>query len=650
MNLSPLQVTASETTGQIASVSLYGRELLDLDQPCQSELWVNGHPLPLRPHVDPNQPGAPHLKGEHWVEHFAGWSLVLSRKMGERLNLKHPCFGVQTLVRRELCDASSYQNPGPGGPPVEVPLYIDTLGVLGWNWGFWGEDTRMIFPSSHSQGPSGAHGHIGYENDTPEEVKSFLGNIWRRVYPGVMAIHGGLFYNAKTRHWIAITCRRPGVGYVLDIEGAGRGVGYNFTLHAPFALGESLRLPEIKIYYGQDEDSMNAWMADYITFYYQEAPDWVYKTTWGEGLAWNNQPTWSEQATYWEAQVEKGLYSGIGYSLVTERPLSSGTTPTGYAPDPNHGSLDEFRQMGLRLKAKSIPWLVWMSHSGIQPGGPDIQDDWFIQGIDGRMCAGWGHIDAPDLAMCNPGHPGYIEYTKRWIRFYIQECGAKGIFFDCLGWAFPPDFAPRDFMRFPGDTNRMAIRFIEEVYACIKECDPEAIMMGEGTTLDAPINIFSIAGNPVRAVDDLGPRDFFLHLNRYGAGKMIVDQGGHYFPASGMNTVRVEPEWEERNRFYTVLLRERGGRTAFVHLPGDVSILPDYQGGALLFVALHGEPPPHTDGEPAGRPASRRELRLPPPFENIAALVGLFGTPSTTCGEDGVFRELQPGIYRMESR
>lgn len=653
MNPSHLQITTSEQTGQVASVSLYGHELLDASDPCASELWVNGHPLSLRPHTDPNQSAAPHLKGEGWVEHFAGWSLVVARKMGERPNLKHRCLGIQTLVRRELCDAASFANPGPGGPPVEAPLYLDTLGVLNWNWQFWGEDTRMIFPSSHSQGPSEAHGHIGYKNDAPEVVKSFLGNTWRRIYPGVMAIHGGLFCNAKTGHWIALTCRRPGVGYVLGIENAGRGVGYNFTLHAPFGLGESLRLPEIKLYYGSDEASMKSWMADYITFYYQEAPEWVYKTNWCHGLAWDNQPTWPEQAEVWEKQVAEELYSGISYSLVTNRPVHSGTTPTGYEPDPNHGTIEEFQQMGRRLRAKNIPWLVWMSHSGVQPGGADIHDDWFIKGIDGRTSAGWGNIDHPDLALCNPGHPGYIEYTKKWIRFYIQQCGAKGIFFDCLGWAFPPDFTPRDWMRFPGDTNRMAIRFMEEVYACIKECDPDAIMLGEGTTLDGPVNVFSIAGNPVRGVDGLGPRDFFLQLNRYGNKKMIVDQGGEYFPASGMNKVTAPKsgetptealrQIEARNRFFTRLVRERGGREAFIHLPGDVSILPDYEGAALLLVARPTEPPPHTE-----RPAARRALRLPAPFEGVSRLRELFDERVVSPDEQGNFQGLEPGIYLMD--
>jgi hypothetical protein len=594
--------------------------------------------LKLRPHRDPNQPGEAHLKGERWVGHFAGWSLVLARKMGEREGLKHRCFGIQSIVRRELCDAASFINPGPGGPPVEAPLWIDSLSLLNWNWKFWGDDTRMIFPSSHSQGPSDEHGHIGYENDSPEKVKSFLQNTWRRIYPGAMVVHGGLFYNAKTKHWLAVTCRRPGVGYVLNINDAGRGVSYDFTLHAPFELGQSLRMPEVKIYYGADHDSMMSWLADYATHYYQEPPAWVHQTTWGNGLAWDNEPTWTEQADAWEKELDNGAYSGISYSLVTHRPIKSGTTPAGYEPDPNHGSQEEFRAMGQRLKARGVPWLVWMSHSGIQPGGAEIDDDWFIKGIDGRMSAGWGSIDNPELAMCNPGHPGYIEYTKKWIRFYIKKCGAKGIFFDCLSWAFPPDFTSRSFMRFPGDTNRMAVRFMEEVYSCIKECDPEAIMLGEGTTLEGPINIFSIAGNPVRALDGMGPRDFFLQLNRHAKKKMVIDQGGNYFPASGMSTVQNIPEQEQRNRFFTQLVREKGGRDAFVHLPGDLSVMGD-----MIFVARPGEPPPHTE-----RPAFRGEFHLPEPWDDVVRLSDLFVSSRIERSESGGFVNVPPGIYRLE--
>ena len=125
---------------------------------------------------------------------------------------------------------------------------MDTLGIFHLPWQFWGDDTRLLFPRSHSNGPTDEWGHCGYENDAPEVAKSFLKNVWRRIYPGVLVIHGGLFYNARNGNWLALTCRRPDLGYILNIENAGRGIGYDFTLRSKFEIGENLRLPEIKIY------------------------------------------------------------------------------------------------------------------------------------------------------------------------------------------------------------------------------------------------------------------------------------------------------------------------------------------------------------------------------------------------------------------
>ena len=96
MNQTGLVVTLNEATGQVASVTLYGNEMLDAKAPCVSELWVNGLPLAFRPHLDPNQPAdahgrASHLKGKRWVDHFSGWGLVLARVLGELPGLTHRC-------------------------------------------------------------------------------------------------------------------------------------------------------------------------------------------------------------------------------------------------------------------------------------------------------------------------------------------------------------------------------------------------------------------------------------------------------------------------------------------------------------------------------------------------------------------------------
>ena len=625
-------VRCDERTGQVCSVKLYGEELLDTAQPAGPELLVNGLPLKMRPYPVGAQAAAlgeiARFKGERFVDHFSGWGLVAVRSMGLRENMTHPCFGVHYLIRRELADATDLPCPGPGGPVVEAPCWLDSVTLLNWNWRFWGDDTRMIFPSSHSTGPTDEFGHAGYEHDTPENCKRYMQNVWRRIYPGVLAVHGGLFYNAKTAHWIAVTCRRPNVGYVLNIESAGRGVAYDVTLHGEFALGASLQMPEIKIHYGRTREEMMAWLADYLTFYYHEPPEWVWRTLFGGGLAWDNQPTWTAQADHWEKQLDEGLYSGIGYCLVTHRPVHSGTTPIGYEPDPNHGPIEEFRAMCRRIADRGVPILIWMSHSGLLPGGADIDDDWFIRGIDGRRIASWGSVDG-GMCECNPGHPGYIEYTRKWIRFYISECRCKGIFFDCLARVFSPDFTPRPFMRFPADTNRLSVHFIEEVYRCIKECDPEAILLGEGTTLDAPCDVFSVHSNPVRGIDGLGPRDFFLQIGRHGEKRMAIDQGPRLHAASGYCTADVAGH-PDHSRYLARLLADHGGRRAFTPLPGDLSI---HDAEKLLIVPVLDEPV--------------AEVRLPEPYQDVAELAEEVTGERIARAADGAFHDVPMGIYRM---
>ena len=639
--MSDLVFAPHKETGKIMSVKLYGEELLDPQSPCSAELLVNGLPLKTRLYPVPGKESGPQernvrLKGERFVDHFSGWGLVVSRTMGARTYMKHPCFGIHYLVRREQADMTDLPCPGPGGPVIEAPLHVDTFTPLPLNWKFWGDDTRMIFHSAHSSGPVDEFGHAGYENDTPENAKKFMQNVWRRIYPGVMTIHGGVYYNIKTGHWLAITCRRPQVGYILNIENAGRGVTYDFTLHAPFGLGDSLTLPEIKVYYGKTPTEMWSFLADYVTFYYRDTPEWVFKTLRGEGLGWNNQPTWTEQADHWEKRLASGELSAIGYSLVTNRPALSGCTPLGYEPDPNHGNLDEFKRMCRRLTDKGVPLLIWLSHSGLMyRGGVDIDDDWFIRGIDDRICASWGSADNPDLAHINPGHPGYIEYTKKWIRFYMKECGAKGIFFDCLGWVFPPDFRPRSFMRYPGDTNRMAIKFMDEIAACVKECDPEGVFFGEGSSFDAPIDLLSVNFNPVRAIDGRGPRDFLLELNAHGSKRIVLDQGALFSVAAGMVAMLEGPENAAKNRYLTRLLKEKGGSRAFTILPGELAVL---EAESLLVV------PKICGCHPADKIP---DVVLTGTWSTVTTLTEQ--TDGTTIGirADGKFPAVPAGIYKM---
>ncbi len=630
-------VKCDEGAGAIRSLKLYGKELLEQKQAGGSEFLVNGIPLKMRLYqpAGATRPleNLARMKGERFVDHFCGWGLVLSRSMGLRNYAKYPSFGIQYHIRRERADQTNLPCPGPGGPVIEAPLHVDTFTLPRLDWRFWGDDTRMIFASAHSSGPVDEFGHCGYEHGTPEACKAFMRNVWRRIYPGGMVIHGAVFHNVKTDHWISITCRRAQVGYILNIEDAGRGVAFDYTLHAPFNLGESLTMPEIIFNYGLTKESMNQFIADYAAFNLKEAPAWVDRTHFRQGLGWDNQPTWKAQADLWEREHAEGLFSGIHINLVTDRPICSGTTPKGYQPDPNHGTPDEFRRMCRRMADCGVPMIIWMSHSGLMyRGGPEIDDDWFIRGIDGRFCAAWGSEDHPEIVHINPGHPGYIEYTEKWIRFYIKECGCKGIFLDCLAWAFPPDFAPRSFMRFPGDTNRMAVKFMERVHSCVKECDPEAILIGEGSSTEFPIEAYSIVSNPRRAEDGLGPRDFIQMLSIRSVSPFSIYGESSFSLAGRYCTGSNKPEHAKLNKFYTCFLRENG-MGGFSPLPGDLAV--DRKKKLLAVPVAHNA-------------AAYPSLKLGKEFAKVAALRSLFDGSVVKRRKDASFGDVPPGIYEMK--
>lgn len=632
-----LEFKCDPVSGQVTSLQLFGKELLDPAAPSRGELLLNGAPFAMRPAMRPELDRQPletraRLRGEKFVNHYTGMGLVVTRSMGSRPKLPFNAIGIQYSLQRETAELSCLC-PGPGGPVVEAPMYVDTLTLLNWNWRFWGDDTRLVFPNSYSCGPDEVDGHVGYENDTPEKAKSYMRNVFRRHYPGGMVLNGAAFYNARTGHWLAITCRRPHLGYILNIEDAGRGVGFDFTFHAALPLGTTCRLPEITLYYGETQDEMQRWMADYANFYYQEPPTWTYKTLWGPGLGWNNEPTWAAQADSWERQLDTRQYNGIWINLVTERAMFCGTSPTGYGPDPRHGTVDQFRDMCRRMAARGVPLVIWFSHSGLVPGALDVDDDWFVRGIDGRMVGSWGNTDADSMFFVNPGHPGYRAYTKKWLDFYIVECGCKGIFFDCLGHPIPPDFRPRSFMRYPGEAPVHAVTFMDEMYAHIKARDPEAVMIGEGTTLEGPVEMFSVISNPPRGVDGFGPRDYLLNLGNHGDKRMTIYGSLAYAASAGYCAADTRPGWEQHNRFMMQLLKEQGGRRAFSWLPGDLSVRDD-----LLIVP-----------SPGDKPADFRfpQVRLGDAQAAVRELREIITGASVPRGRDGVFTKVPAGFYRM---
>ena len=116
MNQMGLVMTLNEATGQVASVTLYGNEMLDTKAPCMSELWVNGLPLAFRLHLDPNQPAdahgrAPHLKGERWVDHFRARLAAPTVRTVTAIRVVRRKFTAQVWVLRGRRDSPHDNHP-----------------------------------------------------------------------------------------------------------------------------------------------------------------------------------------------------------------------------------------------------------------------------------------------------------------------------------------------------------------------------------------------------------------------------------------------------------------------------------------------------------------------------------------------------------
>ena len=652
---SDLKIICNRETGGVVQILLFGRQMLEPHDSSETEIAINHLPLKVRSEwaetrrrlgekakdiPDDLAAGEPGMMfGERFVNQYCGWGLEVTRHVGIAPHLRQFTLNYHVHRGRTL---PACPIPGPGGPAVEAPMHVDTIAVPRWRWKLWGCDTRMIHISLHSSGPDGQFGHIGYNRGPVEEVKHYMGNVWRRQYPGVMAIHGAVYYDEKSGDWLAFTCRKPQVGYCLDLDHAGYGLSYSFTLHDEFRLDQSLLLPEITFYYGRTRDEMEQFIRDYTTKHWHPVPEWNSHTAWFGQNLWSPYRDWRHYWASAEKVIDGGAANGLGpYQMIHNWSRAMrGASPLGYEPDPAMGPREEFEQGALRMKQRGVPMGMWMSHSGLAPGR-DVDEDWFVRGIDGNWTASWGSQRTPALVLINPGHPGYIAYTKKWLKYYV-ELGYRWFFFDCGGWAMPPDFRPRGFMRFPGDTGLMSVRFYEEIVPYAESLDPGVIISGEGFSSDFPIHVFSINHNPVHSPDGLGPRDYLLSLNRLPGKRIVVDQAGRMVPASGVCVLGGEGEWPRELSFDEGFDWFAGNEmfkaiTAFVaehgiyggeQLRGDISIIED----RIFF-------PGHYKGQP---------VALPEKYAACARIVHAVTGQAIARDASGAFIAPEPGMYMME--
>ncbi len=520
-----VEIFADARSGCVASFRLYGRELLDPAAPPR-ELLVNGEPLDLR--AAPNTwtniasypqcvvgPAANEMHGCHFTGHYTGWGLDVTRALRPvrpgRIEL---CWTVQRTKVRTLPEC-----PGPGWGCIEAPLHVESMSVPAWNWRFWDGQTRMIALNTGGAGPAN---HLGYEHGPVEAVKRTIDTGFRRQYAGDLGLPGVAFHDAETGQWLALLCRRPAIAYRLDHRGAGLGSAFGFLPMGAWALHQSASLPAVSLHYGRTQAEWDAFLAGQLSRFYEEPADWFAHTTWCElegSIA--AHASWRRMHQAAILATESGGVSGL-FQVVHQRNVAwGGTSPDGLGPTHELGPRREFETMIRDLKARGVRQMVWMSTCGMTPSG-EADPDWFCRGVDGDFLPAWGVPHHPDIAMVNLLHPGYQAYVERWLEYYLGELGMDAVFFDCGGFAYPYDFAPRAFMRYPSDVLLGTIQFFDRVRAAVKRINPEAVVATEGGCLDAFTNCPTLGGNAPSAADGLGQRDLVLGLRRHGGARFFT--------------------------------------------------------------------------------------------------------------------------------
>lgn len=660
-----IELAADPVTGCVVSLRFDDVELLDPTAPPR-ELLVNGEALELRatPHTWTNiapypqcvvGPPVNEMHGCHVTGHYTGWGLDVSRAVRAvrpgRIDL---CWTVQRTKVRTLPEC-----PGPGWGCIEAPLNVEALTVPAWNWKLWGGQTRMIALNTGSNGPAN---HLGYEHGPVEAVKRTIDTGFRRQYAGDLGLPGVAFHDAETGRWVALLCRRPAIAYQLDHHAAGLGSAFGFLPVGAWAMHQSVSLPMVSLRYGRTQAEWDSFLAEQLSLFYEEPAEWFSRTTWCDldsGI--ESHLTWRRMHQAAILATEGGGVSGL-FSLVHHRNTAwGGTSPDGMGPTHELGPRREFEAMVRDLKARGVRQMVWMSTCGLTPSG-EADPDWFCRGVDGDFLPAWGVPHHPDIAAVNLLHPGYQAYVERWLEYYLGELGMDAVFFDCGAFAYPYDFKPRSFMRYPSDVLLGSIQFFDRVRAAVRRINPEAVVVTEGGCLDAFSNCLTLASNAPSAVDGRGQRDVVLGLRRHGGARFFTRADSEGDLGAGMVYVESNdtaplpachavPEGLEKfarigrdpfNVALTKLVRDQGVREA-VNLPcgAGVSLLGDY-----LVVP---QPREHAVAPAALVPAPPGELleqgiRVQLPAVLTDVITGARSVP----GPDGshVFRSR--GIYRID--
>ncbi len=586
VQIGSLSIDYAPDTGQIRSV--HDRALgLDVLRFAQGhELEINGLAIPVTLAGQDDTAGSPAWQCRlSTVTHPSigcaqGFEILRQLIVGSKCSAGgghlNPPNSLHIRYRLARTRVETYHSAEPhsaGRRPIQMPFWLDTIGVLCARTDWFGPETQML---QSALGGCGPRSHVSHEDGPVDAVIPHLQNTFKSTHPGVQAIPGAVYYHADGR-WVWITAQRPTVGMHWDFE-RNRQVA-RFQYHARLEPAEIVHTPEVSLYWGTGgRAEMLAVLNDHFIMY-EEPPDWFYHTTWFWMNWWlyrrNGYADMIDQVRF--LHDELGL-TGFGITTHDLRPgmLDCGTSRLG--PSPHLGGERGLRELGEAVRGLGGHLFVWMPWNGMTQPSPDLRPDWRILGEDGRPYESFS-IGSSDLYQgLNFNHPGVQAYYLDWIRRYIQDCHVDGLFWDCGGGPLPPDFTPpekRPFQRFPSESMIGGYQFMQRVLREGRAWSKDFFMWTECFSQDLAANGYSThTGNDA----------FAMELNRYGSKRLVYRSMSTYNLYGGfarlapaedtafqspatLDTYR-EMAHDPMNRWVVTFVREHGIRQAVGLQPG----------------------------------------------------------------------------------
>ncbi|MCJ8328694.1 MAG: hypothetical protein MJH11_01735 [Lentisphaeria bacterium] len=533
-SLGNLEFDFDDLSGQILKVHDSSLDMTVIEFDAGHELEINKHALPLRlsdqdesKNADfPDPAWQCNLQGSSYSSAGAGWAFNVFRQVvvgsackptGNHLNAPN-CLHIRYRLERKVMD--KYDTDVPlfsNKRPMQVPLWLDTIGTLCAKTDWFGADTKMI--AAHMPG-AGPRSHVSLEEGAPDEVTEHLWNMFRRTHPGVQLIPGAIYTHPDGR-WLWITAQRPTVGMHWDFNASSQKA--QFEYHARLTPADVVHTPEVSLYWGTGgEAEMFARLNDAFIAY-EEPPKWWWNTCWHWMNWWCHRENGiDDMADHAEYLHEKLGLTGFGLMLHDLRPGSWDCSASGLRPSPHLGGDEAIRRFGERVKSFGGKIFIWMPYLGLGEPSLDIRPDWVVRGEDGRPFETYG-IGSFDLYQgLNFGHPEVQDYYLEWIKRYITEYQIDGIFWDCGGTPSPPDFSSpetRSFQRFPSENMTAGYRFMEKVMLAGRSYSKDFFMWHEAFNADLPGMGYG---------SSKGDDGFIAKLNRYGKKRLVYRSKSTY--------------------------------------------------------------------------------------------------------------------------